>query len=165
MSSEICPVPIEQQPLEEYKEISKSWFFSLPKNKGLHLYRSLAISWLITFPINLLLCYNSYSINNDVIKVFFTSAIVSLGLPIILLIRLLIGWNYIWKRLTVKKVEYEESGWYDGNYWNKPEKWHQKDMLVAKYQVGPIIRNIINPLIISLLLLLTGTLFCQLLSS
>ena len=161
MSSATCPVPINQQPLQEYKQISNSWFFSWPKNKDFTLPRALLTSWLIILPINLLLCFNSYSLRTDLLKVCFTSAVVSLGLPIILLIRLLASWDYICRRLTAQKVEYEETGWHDGSTWEKPEIWLQKDLLIAKYEVIPIIKNIINPLIICILLMLMGIFLCQ----
>ncbi|WP_320674562.1 CGLD27 family protein [Prochlorococcus sp. MIT 1341] len=161
MPSPYCPVPINQQPLEEYKELSESWFFSWPIKKRSGLYFSLFTSWLLILPINLIIFGSSFSQNQNLIRLCLTSGVISIGLPILLLIRLLIGWDYVCKRLTSIEVEYEETGWQDGNCWKKPESWLQKDLLIAQHVVKPIIRILIKPLIITSAFMTTGILLCQ----
>ena len=55
----------------------------------------------------------------------------SLSLPFLFSVRLYLGWNHIFKRLTSEKVEYEESGWYDGQIWIKPVNLKEKESLIA----------------------------------
>jgi hypothetical protein len=46
------------------------------------------------------------------------------------------------KRLVAETVEYEESGCYDGQVWEKPIAWRQQDLLVARFQVDPVMRRL-----------------------
>jgi hypothetical protein len=39
-------------------------------------------------------------------------------------------------------ISYEESGWYDGQTWEKTPNVLIQDTLVAEYQVGPILNRI-----------------------
>ena len=68
------------------------------------------------------------------------AAVAALVLPLLLLCRQWLGWTYVRKRLVSERVEYEESGWYDGQIWEKPLTWRQRDLLVASHQVGPVLR-------------------------
>tara|TARA_B100000941_G_scaffold152906_1_gene108408 strand:- start:269 stop:400 length:132 start_codon:yes stop_codon:yes gene_type:complete len=42
--------------------------------------------------------------------------------------------------LTSEKVEYEESGWYDGQVWIKPLVLKEKESLIALIEVKPILK-------------------------
>ena len=163
MSTTFCPVPRNQQPLEEYKELSQSWFFSLAQKSTKTLRLSLLLTWLIVLPFNVLICGSSFSLRNDVARLIIYSMVMSFSVPILVLVRQLISWDYIRRRLNSKEVEYEETGWQDGNSWKKPETWLQKDMLIAQHEVKPIIQSLINPLITSIILMIVGLIFSQLL--
>ena len=65
-------------------------------------------------------------------------------IPFLLSIRLYLGWHHIFKRLNSEKVEYEESGWYDGQIWNKPINLQEKESLIATLEVKPILNNLIQ---------------------
>ena len=75
------------------------------------------------------------------------SLILFLSIPILILIRFLIGWNYILKRLKSKIVEYEETDWHDGQKWLKSESDQTKDGLIANLEVIPTIRLLRKSLI------------------
>ena len=85
----------------------------------------------------------------------------SLSLPFLFSIRLYLGWNHIFKRLTSEKVEYEESGWYDGQIWIKPVKLKEKESLIALLEVKPILKNLIQILSIIIIVALIGILLFQ----
>ncbi len=140
--SNFCPVPIGQIPSFEFYELCSSWFFSWPTKEKTIFYRFLFNSWLITLPFTCFLFLGSYSLANDITRIIIVSAISSLFFPIILLLRQLLGWNYIKNRLVSKNIEYEETGWYDGQIWEKPTEWRERDILIAAYEVKPIIRLI-----------------------
>lgn len=59
-----------------------------------------------------------------------------------ILVRLYIGWNYIKERLSKACIEYEESGWYDGQIWIKPRKILKQDRLICYYKVIPILKRL-----------------------
>jgi hypothetical protein len=65
------------------------------------------------------------------------------------------------RRLTSTQVEYEESGWYDGQVWEKPLAWRQQDLLVATHEVKPVLRKIQLALAATGGLLLLSTGLCQ----
>ena len=66
------------------------------------------------------------------------------------------GWNYNFDRLLSEKIDYEKSGWYDGQTWEKPIEWREKDILIAYHEVKPIITLIKKTLIIVVTLTLLG---------
>ena len=85
----------------------------------------------------------------------------SLSIPLLISIRLYLGWNHIFKRLTSEKVEYEESGWYDGQVWIKPLVLREKESLIASIEVKPILKNLIQIFSVISVLVLSGILLFQ----
>ena len=76
-------------------------------------------------------------------------------------IRLFLGWNHIYKRLRSEKVEYEESGWYDGQTWIKPVELKEKESLIASLEVKPILISLTQTTSVILTLILSGTIIFQ----
>jgi hypothetical protein len=89
------------------------------------------------------------------------AAVAATLLPVLLLVRQWLGWRSIHRRLVSEKVEYEESGWYDGQVWEKPLSWRQQDLLVAQHQVRPVLSRLERALAIGAGLMLAGTGLCQ----
>ena len=155
-----CPVPKEQQPTNEYIELSNSMFFSLPKSNKKYTVVLLSI-WAIFFLLFLIISSGSVYFSENNFKYILISLFSSLSVPLLISIRLLLGWNHIYKRLISEKVEYEESGWYDGQIWIKPIQLKERESLIASLEVKPILNKIsqITSIIFSLILL--GILFFQ----
>ena len=143
----LCPVPLSQIPLEEFKQLCKSWFFRWGINNTNSLYKNLIFSWFIILPFILIIETGSFTLKTHPTQLVLLGLIFGLILPVVILIRLFLGWNYIFKRLMAEKIEYEESGWYDGQVWEKPIDWREKDILIAQYEVKPIITKISKLLI------------------
>ena len=76
-------------------------------------------------------------------------------------LRLFIGWNHVFQRLNSERVEYEESGWYDGQVWIKPLVLKEKESLIASIEVKPILKNLIQIISIILVIALSGILLFQ----
>ena len=129
----ICPVPLEQRPVHEFKELSGSWFFGLPLTNLSKFYRFLLFSWIIFICVSILIESGSFYLRNNPSDLILASLLIGLLLPVLLVLRQILGWNYILKRLISEKIEYEESGWYDGQVWEKPYKWREKDVLIAHF--------------------------------
>ena len=144
-----CPVPKEQQPTNEFIELSKSKIFAWPKSKKYFSFVLLKI-WVGTFLLFIIISSGSVYFEEAPLKYILLSFFSSLSLPFLLSIRLYLGWNHIFKRLTSEKIEYEESGWYDGQTWTKPDNLKEKENLIALVEVKPILKNIIQ--IISLII-------------
>ena len=138
MNESICPVPKDQQPTNEFIELSKSKIFSWPKSKksfSLILFKF----WVITFILFIVISSGSIYFKTFTLRYILLSLFSSLSVPLLLSIRLYLGWNHIFKRLTSEKVEYEESGWYDGQIWIKPVKLKEEESLIASLEVKPIL--------------------------
>ena len=155
----VCPVPFSQIPLEEFKQLCKSWFFKWGINETNSLYRNLIISWITFLPVILIIESGSFTLKTHPTKLVLLSLIFGLILPLIILIRLLLGWYYIFRRLMSENIEYEESGWYDGQVWEKPPEWREKDILIAQYEVKPILSNISKLLIEVIIFILVSFTF------
>ena len=137
-----CPVPLDQRPLNEFNSIRKSWIISWPLLEKNFFYRKLLYSWILIAPISLLISYGSDYLRNNIFELTFVSLTASLLFPILLLSRQWLSWIYIYKRLNSESIEYEESGWYDGQIWEKPIDWRAKDLLIAQHQVKPILNHL-----------------------
>jgi len=160
MNESKCPVPREQQPTNEFIELSKSNIFSWPKTKK-SLILVLIKFWLVTFILFLVISSGSIYFKTSLLKYTFLSILSSLSIPLLITIRLYLGWNHVFKRLTSERVEYEESGWYDGQIWIKPLNLKEKESLIATIEVKPILKNLIQISSIILVLGLSGILVFQ----
>jgi len=142
MNKIICPVPQDQRPLNEFNSIRNSWIISWPLLDKTVFYKKLIFSWFLITPISLIISYGSDYLKNNIFNLTITSLVASLLCPILLLSRQWLSWIYIYKRLNSENIEYEESGWYDGQVWEKPLNWRAKDLLIAQYQVKPVLNHL-----------------------
>ena len=160
MNSSRCPVPKEQQPTNEFIELSNSIVFKLAKSS--HKYSIVLISiWILSFLLFIVISSGSVYFSSNHLKYILLSLFSSLSLPLLLTIRIFLGWNHIYKRLTSEKVEYEESGWYDGQIWTKPIALKEKETLIAFIEVKPILNNLIQTTSIIFIFILIGILIFQ----
>ena len=160
MNESKCPVPREQQPTNEFIELSKSRIFSWPKSKK-SLILVLTKFWLGSFILFIVISSGSIYFESFILKYVLLSFFCSLSIPFLISIRLYLGWNHVFKRLTSEKVEYEESGWYDGQIWIKPVGLKEKESLIASIEVKPILKNLIQVFSIISALALSGILVFQ----
>ena len=160
MNESKCPVPREQQPTNEFIELSKSKIFSWPKTKK-SLILILIKFWIGAFILFLVISSGSAYFKTSLLRYILLSLFSSLSIPLLISIRLYLGWNHIFKRLTSEKVEYEESGWYDGQVWEKPLVLKEKESLIASIEVKPILKNLIQIFSIISVLALSGILIFQ----
>ncbi len=137
--SSVCPVPREQQPINEYQQLKESCFFGWARLDVQGYIKKLGWIWLwswliagplaaesfapLTYPSQFMLCGTGGA-----------SIFVALSV-----LRLYLGWSYVGSRLQRETVFYEESGWYDGQTWQKTEEILARDRLVATYEVEPIL--------------------------
>ena len=160
MSDSKCPVPRDQQPTNEFIELSNSRVFSWPKTKKSLIF-VLVKFWLGAFVLFLIVSSGSIYFKTSILRYVLLSFFGSLSIPFLISIRLYLGWNHVFKRLTSEKVEYEESGWYDGQIWEKPLNLKEKEALIASIEVKPILKNLIQIFSIISVLALFGILLFQ----
>ncbi|MEA5568752.1 CGLD27 family protein [Anabaena sp. UHCC 0399] len=137
-----CPVPTEQQPLNEYEELKTSWLFrDCTLNEQQYIKKLVwiwTLSWLIAGPV----AAASYPPTKQLAHFLLCGAAgASVGV-ILGLVRLYLGWLYVRDRLHSTTVFYEESGWYDGQTWLKPQEVLNRDRLIVTYEIKPILQRL-----------------------
>ncbi len=151
-----CPVPPEQMPLNEYRELNESWFFRWATLDLFPYLRKLGWVWLWSWAIAGPVAAASFPPTKDPVHFLLMGAGgASLFLSLVLL-RLYLGWAYISSRLSDATVFYEESGWYDGQTWSKPLEVLTQDRLVVTYQVQPLLKRLKKTLAVLALTLLSS---------
>ncbi|MEM9770813.1 MAG: CGLD27 family protein [Cyanobacteria bacterium P01_D01_bin.73] len=134
-----CPVPPEQQPLNEFTEMKEAWLFSwLTLPRALYIRKLLIVGLLGWIVLGWPLAAASFPPGKAPGHFFITASSAAGVVLVLLLTHLYIGWRHVRDRLAKPTVEYEESGWYDGQVWTKTEAEHTKDKLVVTYEVQPI---------------------------
>nr|QCI09076.1 hypothetical protein [Inkyuleea mariana] len=142
ISKKKCPVPFEQQPLNEYFSLKTSFLFSWSTltitkyiNRILIIFSFL---FLICSPLVIYMIPN----NQNILKLIILDILIVDLIFILIFIRLYLGWSYIIKRLVSATIFYEESGWYDGQIWIKTIESLTQDRLIGFYEVTPFIERI-----------------------
>ncbi|BAZ32456.1 hypothetical protein NIES4074_49620 [Cylindrospermum sp. NIES-4074] len=137
-----CPVPTEQQPLNEYEELKTSWLFrDSTLNWREYITKMVWIwgfSWLLAGPV----AAASFTPQKQIAHFILCGAAgASVGV-VLALVRLYLGWFYVRDRLYSPTVFYEESGWYDGQTWTKPQEILTRDRLIVTYEIKPILQRL-----------------------
>ncbi len=141
-SISVCPVPAEQQPINEYQELSESWFFSWATLDLIRYLKPIVILWGLSWFLVGPVASVSFPFSKYPLQFLLSGMAGASVLPTLALLRLYLGWNYVCDRLLRETIFYEESGWYDGQTWTKPEEVLQRDRLIVTYQIQPILRRL-----------------------
>ncbi|KAI0496407.1 hypothetical protein KFK09_022723 [Dendrobium nobile] len=114
-----CPVPWDQQPVNEYQALSTSFPFSLA-SANLRDYcirlSFLGSSFAILVGLPVATFGNSAVTNTSAVALSCGLGAASFGILFVILVvlRMYLGWAYVGNRLLSATVDYEETGWYDG---------------------------------------------------
>lgn len=160
-SSVSCPVPTEQQPVNEYEQLRTAWLFR-DCTASIHEYTIriawiYGLSWLVAGPLSAA----SFPPHKFIAQ-FILSAAAGASIGVVLvLVRLYLGWSYVRDRLKSPVIFYEESGWYDGQTWAKPVEILTRDRLIVTYQIQPILRRLQLTFALMLVLYIAGTIVWQ----
>ncbi|XP_015083469.1 uncharacterized protein ycf36 isoform X1 [Solanum pennellii] len=153
-----CPVPLGQQPVNEFKALSDSFPFSWASGDLVEycsrlFATGLAFALFVGLPVNL---FGSAGPIPEPLKPFLGA--VSGGLIVVTLavVRMYLGWAYVGNRLLSATVEYEETGWYDGQIWVKTPEVLARDRLLGSFSVKPVLSRLKNTLVV----LATSLLVC-----
>jgi hypothetical protein len=137
-----CPVPDEQQPLNEYRELQESGFFQWGTMAMSVYLRKLVWVWVWSWAIAGPVAAASFPPAKHPLPFFLIGSMGASLFLALVVIRLYLGWAYIYSRLANSTVFYEESGWYDGQVWLKPLTVQTQDKLVVTYEVQPVLRRL-----------------------
>nr|QCI05854.1 hypothetical protein [Dasysiphonia japonica] len=137
-----CPVPFDQQPLNEYLELKKSCFFTWSTYDITEYLFFILISCIYLFILfGLIIFFFLFGLIN-ISKLFILDFLSIDVVFLFICIRLYLGWSYVIKRLLSATIFYEESGWYDGQVWIKTAENLTRDRLLGVYYIMPFINRI-----------------------
>lgn len=156
-----CPVPKEQRPINEYMELVQSNFFNWPFLPESLYRKKIVKAFLTCFIISFPFSSFFFSLSESPIKFVLVNSIISTLLLLLILIRVLLGWNYIKERLYNPTIFYEESGWYDGRIWVKSKNILVQDRLIHSYQVVPALKKLYQTLLIVCCLIVSNFLLLK----
>ncbi|XP_028777300.1 uncharacterized protein ycf36-like isoform X1 [Neltuma alba] len=139
-----CPVPHDQQPINEYQSLSTSFPFSwaagdvveytsrlFVTGASFALFIGLPVSW-----------FGSVGAESEPLKRILCATSSGVFAVILAVVRMYLGWAYIGNRLLSATVEYEETGWYDGQIWVKTGEILARDRLLGSYTVKPALSRL-----------------------
>jgi Conserved in the green lineage and diatoms 27 len=141
-SSSFCPVPKEQQPINEYQELQTSWFFGWVKLAPAKYITKLIWVGIWSLIVTAPLAAASFPITKSPLQFGICAIGGSLVFVLLAAIRLYLGWIYVKGRLDGESIFYEESGWYDGQTWIKTPEILTRDRLLVSYEIQPILRRL-----------------------
>ncbi|KAG2390237.1 Protein CONSERVED IN THE GREEN LINEAGE AND DIATOMS 27 [Vigna angularis] len=153
-----CPVPLEQQPINEYHSLSTSFPFSWAALDAVEyasrlLVTGTSFALLIGLPVA---WFGSAGAQAEPLKRLLCAASSGLFAVTLAVVRMYLGWAYVGNRLLSATVEYEETGWYDGQIWVKTAEVLARDRLLGSFSVKPVLSR----LKITLVSLATSLLVC-----
>ena len=113
-------VPEGQRPINEYLDLQRAPLFGWATlgNVGLAIRLLLvytAVFSLVGYPI----AGATFTQDGYQLQKIASANVGALSLLMLLLLRFYAGWSYIGQRLSSNIVEYEETGWYDGDFERK----------------------------------------------
>ncbi|XP_051119381.1 uncharacterized protein ycf36 [Andrographis paniculata] len=143
-----CPVPVDQQPMKEYEALADSFPFSwasadlveycsrlFATGAFFALFVGLPVSWV-------------GSKSHEPLSLALGAASSGLFVAILAVVRMYLGWAYVGNRLLSATVEYEETGWYDGQIWVKTAEVLARDRLLGSFSVKPVLGRLKNSLVV-----------------
>ncbi|KAL3777518.1 hypothetical protein ACHAW5_001333 [Stephanodiscus triporus] len=134
-------VPIDFRPSNEYLNLIRQptfgWASQESGNAGLAI--RLAVVYVGFF---ILVCYPisgaTWVSDGYLLQKLTASNVGAISVVFVLVLRLYSGWGYIGSRLQSKVIEYEESGWYDGDFEEKSNAEKARDLFLYRSDVRPV---------------------------
>lgn len=138
-------VPVDQRPSNEYLNLIQQptfgWASLESGDAGLAL--RLAVIYAALF---VLVCYPisgaTWVTDGYFLQKITASNVGAISVIFALVIRLYSGWGYIGSRLQSKVIEYEETGWYDGDFEEKSQAEKARDLFLYRSSVEPVERRL-----------------------
>ena len=134
-------VPVEQRPSNEYLNLIRQptfgWASQESGDAGLAIRLGViytAFFVLICYPIS-----GATWINEGYeLQKLTASNVGAISVIFLLTLRLYSGWGYIGSRLKSRAIEFEETGWYDGDVQEKSDSEKARDLFLYRSNVQPV---------------------------
>lgn len=143
-------VPRDQRPVNELKALRDDWLYSWAALEPPQLAARAGVLFagvfaLVAGPVS----NGTFDPARQPLEFGLAAAAGSLVVVAVALLRIYLGWAYVGQRLLAAVVEYEETGWYDGQLFVKPPKVLARDRLLGAYQVNPALARLRGSLVAS----------------
>ena len=133
-------VPEAQRPINEYLDMTKQPLFGWASADLKGLLSRFGIVYLVVF---FAVCFPiagaTYTQEGYLLQKVAASNVGALSFVGFLLLRIYSGWGYVGSRLTSKVVEFEETGWYDGDFELKTDAEQKRDKFLYNDKVKPVV--------------------------
>lgn len=150
---QICPVPYNQRPSNEYLSLKSSFNFSWIFQDSKKFLESLVKPVLFTYLLSYIIVLNIHSKDNQITPKLIAELFISTSFFLMIyMIQSYLACKYIYDRLMLSVITYEESGWYDGQTWIKSKEMLVQDRLIGTYELLPKIEKL-KSIVISLFIL------------
>ena len=137
-----CPVPKNQRPLNEYNELKNSFGFRWTIETPQIFFKTLIILLIYIISVVTIFISNTHDWKHNIFELLLWIISSSFVILTLFVLRFYLAWEYIYNRLMNASVNYEESGWYDGQTWIKTNEILMQDRLVGSYEVLPIVTRL-----------------------
>ncbi|WIA15183.1 hypothetical protein OEZ85_001866 [Tetradesmus obliquus] len=138
-----CPVPRDQQPIQELKQLQEMFLFDWATMPVPSFAGKLAAAWLGFFLLlGLPVSAVTFDLHKELLQCLTAASAGSSFIVTVLVWRLYLGWQHVGDRLISATVEYEETGWYDGQVWVKTPQVLMRDRLMSNYTVKPALARL-----------------------
>ncbi|CAK7352980.1 unnamed protein product [Dovyalis caffra] len=139
-----CPVPLDQQPINEFQNLSTSFPFSWASGDIVEYCSRLFVTGasfalLIALPVA---WFGTVGPKNEPLKPVLAALSSGIFVASLAVVRMYLGWAYVGNRLLSATVEYEETGWYDGQIWVKSAEVLARDRLLGSFSVKPVLSRL-----------------------
>lgn len=136
-------VPEGQRPINEYLNLLSSPLYGWAALETSGLLTRLLIVYVAAFGA---VCYPiagaTFTQDGYLLQKLTAANVGAITLELALLLRLSIGWGYVGSRLQNKFIEYEETGWYDGDFETKTVSEQKRDKFLFQSKVAPVVDRI-----------------------
>ena len=135
-------VPSEQRPVNELTALREGPLSGWAGLKVEKFVQRLGFLWLGGFIFSCPIAAGSYEPNKDTIEFLLSSGLGATLIQTAVVVRIYTSWSYVANRLLSAAIEYEETGWYDGQTFLKPPEVLARDRLLGTYEVKPIMARL-----------------------
>ena len=135
------PVPSEQIPVNEYRSLQESRFFRWAILERWKYTTKLLAVWIAGFLFSALVFTTRSTAYNLALSDCLWSIIIANIFVLLSLMRLYAAWHYVYSRLLVNKIDYK-SKLKKTAVWEKPRLMQERDNLVARFQIRPVLQRL-----------------------
>lgn len=136
-------VPSDQRPVNELAQLKEDPLYSWA-TLALPAYatRLGALAGGVFAVLGGPIAYQTFDPLKQPLEFVMSGATGSLVVVAVASLRIYLGWKYVGDRLLTAALEYEETGWYDGQVFVKPPEVLARDRLLGMYEVRPVLQRL-----------------------